>query len=119
MHRLWCGDSCRHVIYNTLWTSNRLIKYILYKYISYCTCRSVQPLAVTVPLGRRHAHLDTLLLLPPTYPRPDGQQYCPSGAWLLEESNGPPMDNMEPKPTRTLTRSRRQKEKTGEKSSMF
>lgn len=32
-------DSFRHVIYNTLWTSNRLIKYILYKYISYCTCR--------------------------------------------------------------------------------
>lgn len=31
-------DSFRHVIYNTLWTSNRLIKYILYKYISYCTC---------------------------------------------------------------------------------
>lgn len=38
-------DSFRHVIYNTLWTSNRLIKYILYKYISYCThCPLVQPL---------------------------------------------------------------------------
>lgn len=39
------ADSCRHVIYNTLRTSNRLIKYILYKYISYCTrCPLVQPL---------------------------------------------------------------------------
>ena len=38
-------DSFRHVIYNTLWTSNRLIKYILYKYIFYCTRRPlVQPL---------------------------------------------------------------------------
>lgn len=38
-------DSFRHMIYNTLWTSNRLIKYILYKYISYCTCRPlVHPL---------------------------------------------------------------------------
>lgn len=36
--RAWvCADSFRHMIYNTLWTSNRLIKYILYKYISYCT----------------------------------------------------------------------------------
>lgn len=39
------ADSCRHMIYNTLRTSNRLIKYILYKYISYCTrCPLVQPL---------------------------------------------------------------------------
>lgn len=38
-------DSFRHMIYNTLWMSNRLIKYILYKYISYCTrCPLVQPL---------------------------------------------------------------------------
>lgn len=39
------ADSFRHVIYNTLWTSNRLIKYILYKYNGYCTHRLlVQPL---------------------------------------------------------------------------
>lgn len=36
------ADSFRHMIYNTLWTSNRLIKYILYKYISYCTRRPLR-----------------------------------------------------------------------------
>lgn len=54
-------DSFRHVIYNTLWTSNRLIKYILYKYISNCTRRPlVQP---------RRARLDRDACLLPVTPR--------------------------------------------------
>lgn len=48
------ADSFRHVIYNTLRTSNRLIKYILYKYISYCThCPLVQPLRPHTPRSSR------------------------------------------------------------------
>lgn len=57
-----CADSFRHVIYNTLWMSNRLIKYILYKYTPHCTRRPLaQPLCLPpthakVPGGARRWH---------------------------------------------------------------
>ena len=80
-------DSFRHVTYNTLWTSNRLIKYILYKYISYCTrCPLVQPLdsvphtQAQVPQAEPWCRLASLLILQACHlytggPR-DAQEYC-------------------------------------------
>lgn len=81
------ADSFRHVIYNTLRTSNRLIKYILYKYISYCTrCPLVQPLRPRSPLKPRRARQKRrAALLPPCLPHlslhtgglgEDGQEFA-------------------------------------------
>lgn len=73
-----CVDSFRHVIYNTLWTSNRLIKYI---YIN------ISP-TVHAALLRSHRTSrpssggDVTLVLLPTHPEPAQEQgSCGAQLW--------------------------------------
>nr|KAF6285948.1 hypothetical protein mMyoMyo1_009507 [Myotis myotis] len=77
------ADSFRHMIYNTLWTSNRLIKYILYKYISYCTRRPLGSHCDSMPqvkpavLGRTMMPASSLCTLQPVTSTPWGEGEWP------------------------------------------
>lgn len=94
--RAWvCVDSFRHMIYNTLWTSNRLIKYILYKYISYCTCHPLYSHCDTMAQTRRRGTaVPGLLPLTPQHchhlhtggVREDGWGPCSLRLWKVVKS---------------------------------